>query len=277
MGEHARGDSQDEPESVPPHRAGDVSHLTTRWRRGCGKGESARSICWRCRQYSLLNNLSAPFERLPPRGRAPMGELLHARCRLFVHRRSREAGVSDTAGQPSPGAGSAAGRRCRVGRFVFFMFSQWSFALGSSRRICTPRMESSTTSCRSPTTTTGTFRSRSSCSARCSSRAAGPSETTRMAGARRRRPGLRYLAARILVAAFAVSLRRRGLAAVAAEKARSSPLCSSPSSHSRGRPIDAGARALTFTTRAVWHVALVGWGTTRTRTVSKRKTGRSSS
>ncbi len=67
---------------------------STRWRPDCVKDASARSTWQRCERYSLLHDPLAPFERLPAGAAAPMGELLRARRRLFVHRRGRTAGVS---------------------------------------------------------------------------------------------------------------------------------------------------------------------------------------
>ena len=88
-----------------------------------------------------------------------------------------------------------------------------------------------------------------------------PAEATRwltLAGARSR---LRRVAARIVVAALAVPVRGRGVHAGAAQKAarrRSSRSRWSRRRRSSARRVARGQ--LTFTTRAVWHVALVGLG-----------------
>ena len=61
------------------------------------------------RRYQSLKDPSAPYERLPPGAAARVGELLHARHRVFVHRRSRAARVSGSARQPPSRPRAAAG------------------------------------------------------------------------------------------------------------------------------------------------------------------------
>ena len=246
---------------------------TTRWPRGCGKAGSVRSICSR---YTTTRCCTIPRRRSAAAGRrrAPVGELLHARRRLLVHRRSGEAGVSDAARTTICGRSRcSSSSTSRLMGFVFFMFSQWNLVLGMLAAYLYASdgifydlvsfafyyywdipltfvvLGALLLACRRPAEATAWLA---------------------LAGAAL---GFGVWLRGSWWPLVAVSLRRRRLAAGVAEetRCRARPVCGhrAPlvirSTRARGQ--------LTFTTRAVWHVALVGLGYYPNPTASKPSDG----